>query len=262
MHRIDPGPDLALGDAGIEQAADHVDQRQVHVAQPPRALEVGRAEHVLAGQQRDDLLMLLAVIELELDPDLDGFQRRDVGEVELAFRLAHGAVGAFQHGDIQIFLGAEIIIQHPLVGGGLFGDDVDARAGQAPWWKIRFPRRPATPAGFVRHPAPARAAPLPWPMAPAACFVVTATAITTPPLSRNWFNRCERTGRALAAMSRGKSHRLGAENPRVHFFQAGETSGRNCIWARISRSRSMPGAISISSRRPASLRRNTARSVT
>ena len=43
---------------------------------------------------------LKAVVELELDETADGVQRIEIGQVQLALRLAHLAVGALEHREI------------------------------------------------------------------------------------------------------------------------------------------------------------------
>ena len=52
-------------------------------------------------------------------------------EVEPALLGADLLVGAFEHLEIEVFLVADVVIQHALVGAGLGRDAVDARAGQA-----------------------------------------------------------------------------------------------------------------------------------
>ena len=40
-------------------------------------------------------------------------------------------VGALEHGEEEVLLAAEIVVEHALVGAGALGDAVDARAAQA-----------------------------------------------------------------------------------------------------------------------------------
>ena len=52
-------------------------------------------------------------------------------EIEPALLGADFLIGAFEHREIEVFLVADVVIQHALVGAGLGRDAVDARAGQA-----------------------------------------------------------------------------------------------------------------------------------
>ena len=197
---------------------------RLHIAQPFRALQIGRAQHVLAGQQRDDLRMLLAVIELEFHQRPDGFKRREMGEIEFTFRLAHGGVGPLQHSDVELFLGAEIVVQHALVGGGLLGNDVDARAGKPLVENsISAAASNALPGSFG----------IAYRLERRLCFCRWRwplrlrrhrdshhdTAFVKERFVKNRFNRCERIGRALAAMIAASPIDFRAENARVHLFQ-------------------------------------------
>ena len=51
-------------------------------------------------------------------------------EVERALLDANLLIGAFEHGEIEVVLLADVIIQHALVGAGLRRDAVDAGARQ------------------------------------------------------------------------------------------------------------------------------------
>ena len=57
----------------------------------------------------------------------------DVEMLEIEAALLHPdfLVGAFQHREIQVFLVADVVIQHALVGAGFRGNAIDPRAGEA-----------------------------------------------------------------------------------------------------------------------------------
>ena len=52
-------------------------------------------------------------------------------EIELALLAADFFVGAFEHREIEVFLVADVVIEHALVGAGLLRDAVDPRAADA-----------------------------------------------------------------------------------------------------------------------------------
>ena len=52
-------------------------------------------------------------------------------EIEPALLGADLLVGAFEHREIEVFLVADVIIEHALVGAGLVRDAVDPRAAKA-----------------------------------------------------------------------------------------------------------------------------------
>ena len=52
-------------------------------------------------------------------------------EIEPALLGANLLIGAFQHREVEVFLVADVVIQHALVGAGIGRDAVDARAGKA-----------------------------------------------------------------------------------------------------------------------------------
>ncbi len=55
-----------------------------------------------------------------------GFAR----QVKTSFGVADMAIGILKNGKIKRILVAEIMIDHPLVGAGAAGDDIDSSAGQ------------------------------------------------------------------------------------------------------------------------------------
>jgi len=54
-----------------------------------------------------------------------------VFEVQVGLDVADAAVGLFEHGHVQAFLAAEVVIDHPLVALRLAGDLLGTRAGVA-----------------------------------------------------------------------------------------------------------------------------------
>ena len=48
------------------------------------------------------------------------------GAAPVLLGLAHGDVGPLQHREVKALLGAEVVVEHALVGAGPVGDDVDA----------------------------------------------------------------------------------------------------------------------------------------
>ena len=52
-------------------------------------------------------------------------------EIEPALLGTDLLVGAFEHREVEVFLVADVVIQHALVGAGIGRDAVDACAGKA-----------------------------------------------------------------------------------------------------------------------------------
>src|SRR5258706_7609068 len=52
-------------------------------------------------------------------------------EIEAALLGTDLVVGGLQHREVEVFLVADMVIQHALVGVGISRDAVDARTGQA-----------------------------------------------------------------------------------------------------------------------------------
>ncbi len=48
------------------------------------------------------------------------------GQIKPSFSVADMAVGVFQNGEIKRILVAEVMVDHPLVGPGAAGDDIDS----------------------------------------------------------------------------------------------------------------------------------------
>ena len=52
-------------------------------------------------------------------------------EIEFALLGTDLVIGAFEHREVKVFLVADVVVQHALVGAGVCRNAVDARAGQA-----------------------------------------------------------------------------------------------------------------------------------
>ena len=75
--------------------------------------------------------LVVLVVEGESDERRDGLLGLEVAEVQLRLDLADAGIGLLQHRPVQSFLVAEVIVDHPLAGGRLGGDLVDAGAAQS-----------------------------------------------------------------------------------------------------------------------------------
>ena len=71
------------------------------------------------------------MVEGRLDQPAQALARVAAGDVELVLQRADAAIGFLQHGEVELLLAAEIIIDHPLRGAGPRRDRVDAGAGIA-----------------------------------------------------------------------------------------------------------------------------------
>ena len=89
-----------------------------------------RARQVLGIQQRQEFRIADEIIPGEIDQPLDRLRRIEMFQIEPALLDPDFLIGAFEHREIEVFLVADVIVQHALVGAGLGGDAVDPRAGK------------------------------------------------------------------------------------------------------------------------------------
>ena len=81
--------------------------------------------------QRQKFRVADEIIPGEADQPFDRFRRIEMFEVERALLGTDFLVSAFQHGEVQVLLVTDVIVQHALVRARRRGDAVDTCAGQA-----------------------------------------------------------------------------------------------------------------------------------
>jgi hypothetical protein len=136
LHRIYAGAEKLLPPAALEHAVKQLDQRRIHVLDALGALEVCSAVQVLAVEQGDEFGMLEVVVPGEGDQPADRLHGLHLVQMQLLLGLANVGVGALEHGQEQVVLAAEVVIDQPLVETGARGDAVHPGAGQAALCKL------------------------------------------------------------------------------------------------------------------------------
>ena len=85
---------------------------------------------VLGVQERHELRVRDEVAPGEGAQLAQAVLRRQVAQLELLLLAADVLVRRLEHGEIQTFLVAEVVVQHPLVGLRVLRDPVDAGASE------------------------------------------------------------------------------------------------------------------------------------
>jgi hypothetical protein len=83
---------------------------------------------VLDADEPDEVRVRLVVVEGQLGDPPDGVDRVEAVHVQSRLRGADLLVDALQHGDVELLLAAEVVVDHPLGRADLGGDLVHAGA--------------------------------------------------------------------------------------------------------------------------------------
>ena len=86
---------------------------------------------IFGVEQRQEFRIADEVVPGEADQPLDRLGRIEMFEIEAALLGTDLVVGGFQHREVEVFLVADMVVQHALVGAGIGRDAVDARTGKA-----------------------------------------------------------------------------------------------------------------------------------
>ena len=86
---------------------------------------------IFGVEQRQKFRIADEIIPGEDDQARDRFGGIEVFQIETSFLDPDFLIRTFKDREIQVFLVADVIIQHALVGAGLRRDAVDPRAGEA-----------------------------------------------------------------------------------------------------------------------------------
>ncbi|ETN80764.1 hypothetical protein NECAME_17971, partial [Necator americanus] len=125
---IDVVAERATRHAAREQVLDRADRARVAAAEGLQALDVFRAVNVLDGDEAHEVAVAVVIVEGEFDKPAQAFRRVQFVDVQVQFERTDVAVDLVEHGFVQPFLAAEVVIQHALGGVGALSDRVYARA--------------------------------------------------------------------------------------------------------------------------------------
>jgi len=121
-------PEAAPALAALEDALDRVDDGPVERAHDGRLLQVPAPRLVLRHDQPHEALVLEVVGVGELHDATDRVHRGKVIQIETALRLADVRVDLLQHGQVDLLLAAEVVVDECARGVGPGRDRVHARA--------------------------------------------------------------------------------------------------------------------------------------
>ena len=131
LDRIDAGPEQAALGASLQDVRNGGDEGRMQRANAARALQVAGPVQVLAVEQDRERRVLDVVVPGERDEAADRLRRLDLGQVQVLLLAADLLVGALEDREEQILLLAELVVEHPLVDAGAFGDPVHPRTTEA-----------------------------------------------------------------------------------------------------------------------------------
>src|SRR6478672_7876491 len=131
IDRLDIPPELSAALAALEDAGNDIRQRRLEHVELLGFSQMARLVEVLHREKRNKVRVIEIVVDLEIDHRLDGGGRLEVLDLDLVLERDQFLEYGLQGGEIQPFLAAEIIVDHPLVDAASFGDGVRACFRQA-----------------------------------------------------------------------------------------------------------------------------------
>ncbi|MOA01776.1 hypothetical protein D3C78_1211980 [compost metagenome] len=129
--RLDAGTEDAGGHAAVEDFRHFGEDRLVQRADHLRLGQVRGVVDVLDADQADEVDVAVVVLEGELDHAAQCRLRVQLVELERRFGGADVAVELLQHGQVELLLAGEVVVDHPLGDVGALGDGIHPRAAQA-----------------------------------------------------------------------------------------------------------------------------------
>ncbi len=150
IDRLDVGAEHTFPSATLQDAIQPLDHAGVQAAQAFGLSQVLAVVDVLDAYQPDEIRMGFLIVEGELDDAPHRIGRRQTIQVEFLFHAADVAIGLFQSREVQAFLAAEVIVDHPLVGAHPRSDGIDACAAQPVLGEFLAGGRKDLPAGAFR----------------------------------------------------------------------------------------------------------------
>ena len=125
---VDVAPEDAPRPGRARGCARAVDRGRAEFAIAGDSAMCSRAVDVLDADEPDEVRVRLVVVERQLGERRRAATRVEVLDVDLLLGLPDLRVGALQHGDEQLLLAAEVVVDHALRRAHALGDLVHARA--------------------------------------------------------------------------------------------------------------------------------------
>ena len=150
IDRLDVGAENTVPPAALQDAIQPLDHAGVQAAQAFGLRQVLAVVDVLDAYQPNEIWMGLLIVESKLDDAPYRIGRRQTIQIEFVLHTPDVAISLLQRRQVQAFLAAEVIVDHPLVGAHPRGDGIDTRAAQAVLGEFLAGGRKDLPAGAFR----------------------------------------------------------------------------------------------------------------
>ena len=111
---------------------DEIGQGRPELVELFRLSEVPGLVEILHRQKRNEVRVFDVIVDLEIDHGFDGSGRIEILDLDLLFERNEIFVHGLQGRQIQAFLAAEVVVDHPLVDAASLGDVVGAGGGKSP----------------------------------------------------------------------------------------------------------------------------------
>ena len=136
VDRVQASAEHARRHAAPVQLFNDSDGRHIELPDDLALRQMDCALHVLGHHQPDVAGVTVVMVKGKTHQAAQGVLGRQLVQVELRLDAAHAPVGLLQHGKVQAFLAAEVVINHAFAGLGGRCYLVDARAAQAFFGKL------------------------------------------------------------------------------------------------------------------------------
>ena len=129
VHRVDVGPELPGGTAPRQQRVQPGDHRRRQRPQRVDPADELASMDVLDRHQPDEVGVLPVMVVGQPGQLPEGVDRSQVIDGEVVLRLTDRGVGLLQNGEVELFLAAEVVVDHAFRGAGTLSDFIDSGAG-------------------------------------------------------------------------------------------------------------------------------------
>ena len=120
-----------IGATTLEHLFPHLDDRPVETGETTRRGDELSLLHVLVAHETAEGRIGFVSIERELRQLAHGAHWIETIHVHVLLGHSNVFVGPFESGDVELFLGTKVVVDHPFRGAGLRRNLVNARSGEA-----------------------------------------------------------------------------------------------------------------------------------
>jgi len=131
LYGIQIRPEDSSRDTAADQFAEHRNDGAVAQFDFGQMRDVLPVMNVFVHHQSHEVGVFVVVVERRTDELAQGFVGGQCIHVETGFERPDVLVATSEHGAVESFLAAEVVVDHPLDGVGARGDFIDACTAQA-----------------------------------------------------------------------------------------------------------------------------------